>query len=225
MSLAAAAYAIGWIEAHAYFKEFGAEWLLSQLGPIHFLQYSLTPLLAVAILTWILLTDLASADNGKPSTQIPRLLLNYGWPIAAILVLGGWGLEGLGWNRSALLIVFLAGITYALFAAACIAKVILLFRSGRFVGTLGDAGLSFSIFFVGAYLLPNMIGRFEAKQDRDPARSRLPIVETSDSDSKDLRLLYLVGATAYVFDIADSRPRILMLPASDVKAMVAPSWK
>jgi hypothetical protein len=225
LSLAAAAYAIGWIQAHAYFKEFGGEWLLSQLGSVHFVQYSLTPVLGVAFLTWLLLMELARADEGNYSMQVQRFLLNHGWLIAAILVLSSWGLERLQWNKSALIMIFLSGFTYALFAAACIAQVILLFRNGRFVGDLFDARIAFSILFVGAYLLPNMIGRNEARRDRDPTRSRLPIVEASGLGMKDPRLLSFVGNTVYIVDIADSKARILFLPASDIKAIVEPTRK
>lgn len=225
LSLSVVAYVVGWFEARAYFRAFGAEWLLFQLGPFDLLRFSMTPILFLAVFIWLGLTDLAKTAELKDSRRYRATLfvLRYGWGVLFVLLMTTYSLEALEYRVAAGAFAVFTMVGFVFFAGAVFEKIVVLVQEGRFIGDLGNAGLVYAVVAAGLYFTPTLYGSLEGKAATDPTRSELPIVTTVRGGSETLRLVFLSQGLAYLADLGDGTKgsiKIHVLPISEVQAIM-----
>jgi hypothetical protein len=221
------AYVVGWVEARAYFAEFGASWLVEQLPASRLLQFSVFPLVTIGFLTWTTLIDAAEFEKGSGSGTRPgtEWILRKGWMVLLLLMIGGLAADRCNYLLVANGFVFVTMIGFALYAAVAFERVLILVRRGHFVGDRYDAQLVYAIVFAGLYLVPTLSGRAQGRIDNQASRTSLPVVRLKPSDDGSLHALAIVDRTVYAvqLDTEDSARRsIRILPASDVFAIEQP---
>ncbi len=57
LSLVIYAYIIGWIQATAYFKNVGAEWIRNDLSTLSILSYSWIPIVGILVILYTILNE------------------------------------------------------------------------------------------------------------------------------------------------------------------------
>lgn len=212
------AYFVGWICARAYYSEFGAAWLVSEMPIVSLLGYSWIPLVAFVYFVFLGVTDLLES---KTRCKWTFFVAKNGWWICIILLIGNGISANYYYSRIAYSLSYISALVFIIVAAAFVEATILYL-------SISDRRLSsfliyttWGIVFVGLYLVPTQIGRTTAERDIDPRLTKLQIVRLHESTDTDLRLLLLSGDRIYAFstEFEGKYPEIRLLHSSQVHSI------
>lgn len=211
-------YMIGWFEAKAYFRAFGAEWLASQLTATELLQFSWAPLISFAIVFVVLLDSRVQHVFGQPR-HIKLVVL-------AVIVLPLFALLGmlltsfLGWQVLETLFIFAYLLCTAVFVALAVRALLRSLRQQTVETPLQIAVLGGCIALFGFLVLPDQHGRALGLVDLNIRTSTLSVVEATDSNLPPLRLLRLHGDTVFAVELLEGeKPKIYVLPLHGVRTI------
>jgi len=218
VGLSILAYVVGWISARAYYSEFGATWLLSEMSIVSLLGYSWVPLAAFLLFIYLGVTDLLESKTRYKGTIF---IIRNGWWVYLILALGTGISTNYNYSKIAYLLSYTSAVVVIMLAAACVEATIL------WLGKSDNSLNSFLVYmvwcivFVGFYFAPKQIGITTAKRDLDPRLTELQIVRLHESKDLNLRLLLMSGDRIYAFSIEfeGKYPEIRLLQPSQVRSI------
>lgn len=166
ISFSAFAAVVGWLQARAYYSQFGAPWLVSQLGTIDILSFSYLPIASLAVFFWLGITDLEA--GGETRRRYTERILRYGWIFVVVQALLIFVANSLDLPTVSVIFSILLVVTYVLFAGAAFEGLVIAFRYGTITWRTPHTGLIFGIVLLGLYLIPTQMGITQAKMDLNP---------------------------------------------------------
>lgn len=215
---AALAAVVGWIQARAYYSQFGAAWLVSKLSTTDLLTFSWLPLAMLAVFLWAGVMDLE--DGGESRRKHTLWIMRYSWIFVLVLIAISVVLTKFDLPTLSAIVSINFAIAYALFAGAAFESLVLSLRYGTFRWDKSITRLIFGSILFGFYVVPHQIGITRAQRDLHPEKSGLPAVVVRERPEEKYRFLLSSGGKAYAvrFDQkSGAYPKIFVLDLGDVE--------
>lgn len=218
VGLAGFGYLIGWIRASSYFDQFGAKWMLVQLGPGEILQFSMLPLTVFLGVLLFLLLYLAD------ETFTPKSVDSFGeWAvvIAALALVIQVTPVASRYPDASLAFAQLSNLFWFVAAAARLSVVFYRLPDRGYQWT--PPALSFAVYllFIGLYQGPSFLGAAEGKVASDPSRSDLPFVFVKHEEEP-RRLIWTSGDLAYLAILQEEHrhARVEPVPFANIRYVI-----
>ena len=215
------AYVVGYLTAKAYFDEFHAGWLVSQISPRVLLTYSLAPMVTLVLFIYLGITDLI--EGGEWREKASHLVVKWGskaivvWLVLEAVIRNLW--------RPSPAIAFIGFVLATTVAGAIVEVTVLELKNGRTKLRARMLYLSYAIVVFGLYISPTSYGRALALTDMRPQTTTLAAIELRKSESDDKIYLLLVAGDTYFcvqFPSAFGEPsRILPRSRDEIKSVAS----
>lgn len=219
------AFFVGWLEASAFYREFGAEWVLPLLSPTQIIRTS-TSLISLIVLSTLLsiygLTQGISSEKG-----IRRWGFIFGG--LAILTLGASiAVEGRLSLSAVNVFAWGAGALMAIFAGLTIGELVARLATDKLLWGKHHIWLLQYVVVFGLMQAPMIMGRAQSNLKSDPRSSRLPTVTFSSPGVQgEWRLVGAVGDGLLLVSLASKKEshRFKLASASDISEIFAADVK
>ena len=218
VSFAALAAVVGWIQARAYYSQFGAAWIVSKLSTVEIVSFSWLPIAMLLVFMWLGVTDLE--EGGRRRMRNTKWILRHGWIVVLMLIAISALSTKFELRTMSTMVAIIMVVAYAFFAGAAFEGLVIAFRYGTGRWRVHHSYLAVAVVIFGLFLVPIQIGRTRAKMDLDPKRSTLPTVVVSAHPEDNYRLLLCSAgnASAVRFDEeGKAYPKIFVLDVGDVE--------
>lgn len=237
------AYLIGWNFMSAYLDEFGAEWLITETPPLVLLKHTQWIIYVVSPFVVISMVRLSSTSmEGIFGKKWRTRILSYG-PMVPLTLFGikamlkKWFPETL-FQLPMPLLPFLESGTILILFIAVFEEFVIQLRSRRHqleIRSVSEkrqfAVVMFAIVMVmwGFGSIPGSFGRSQAKTDKDPSRSTLPVIKIkngNDANLAELRLLLIANDRFFSISLdGEHYPVAVLTPAGIVSIEKQPRKK
>ena len=204
IALTGLGYIIGWTSANAYFAEFGAAWIVSELSPSRLLLQGAGLVSAIAVGFFI---GLSYSHVANAAYRLDRVATTL-----TIVASIGAGLVMLVFDRwfdsSTLYYSSVsAGLSLALAAGLTAASLVLSYRDSRYAWKDWHIAFGYVVFTWGALYAPQHLAGATGRRDADPHQSPLPRVTIGAEPHGDMRLLTTLERELVIVEM-DSTTRV-----------------
>jgi|AntDeeMinimDraft_5_1070356.scaffolds.fasta_scaffold18837_2 type III secretory pathway component EscS len=211
LSLVFIGYLVGWIRARAYFLEFGAEWILSDLSLSYLLSLSVWPILAILISLILTMTDIAERLVGQNLQKAIKFLV-----IGFLLLhFGSMALEYYQNYESSIFIAYAKVFYSASILMIIFGEKIIQLREDNYKWS-SQKIWELALWTVLFLLSCNSLGNAEGYRDANSKVSGLPNVIVSTSEKQDnWRLLYSKNNNLYITELNSKESKIRIIKAEE----------
>ncbi len=208
---------VGWIQARAYYSNFGGVWLVAKLGTVEILTFSWWPLAALVVCLYIGIMNL---EDNKGQAKIISNILRYGGIVLVVLLVIPVLLDKFDLPTWSLFLSYILVLAFTLYAGTAFKGLVISVHRQRSDWSKPRLAIIWLFVFFGLYFVPNLLGDASAKWDLSPEMSRLPSVVVRGNEEEDYRLLLSSDNKFYVVRLdqkTDTYPKIFVFDFEDVE--------
>jgi hypothetical protein len=225
VGLSGLAFIVGWLEASAFYQEFGAEWVLPLLSSTQIIRTS------VSLISLIALSTLLSVYGLTQGIASEKGIRRWGFTFGGLAIsalIASFAAEGSLSPSAVNVLAWGAGALMAIFAGLTIGELVARLATDKLFWGKHHIWLLQYVVVFGLVLAPNTIGRAHSKMKSDPFSSRLPTVSfSSPGVHGEWRLVGAVGDRLLLVSLASKKEnrRFKLAGASDISEIFATEVK